>query len=788
MNRQHRWGKIWIRSTLCTVLCIVLAVSTSACTFGGAGDSAEQKDTGAQNGGAENAGGTTGTGEGAQGQAFRPAADAPFIVPGSKEETVYVKADASGKPTEKTVEVILTEISGAQEGTGLLPAEDFSDLREIKNTEGDEEYSDMGDGRYLWENHGEDIRYKGLSDRELPVDVRVSYYLEGEEKTAAEIAGKTGAVRIRFDYDNNTDVPFMVLSSALLSSDVFEDVEVTNGRVIDLGEQKAVVGIAFPGLMDSLKLADYEVTEEIDLPEYVEIEARAQEFELDFTATVVSTGLFKEVEEEDLRDLEDLSDDMDELTDASSELVDASGELADGGEEFGGYLSQYFDGLAQIADGTGALDQGLQALSGNVSKLTSGAESLEKGLSQIEGALGQIDLSSISSEGSEEEAAKVQEALETIEKDSKALGEKLQNAEDTLDKLKALSQYLESYSEQVEGLKTAVDENPAPVLADLDPDFAAKLDEEASSQANEAVITAAEGAVQDAAGRAADEAASLTAEDARGTVQDVIERSSALDGLGLTQDQIDDVKAQLIGEIQDEISENTGGEVEVELDPEDVEISLDELVAQTLGDMQEELDARSAAIADAKEAVPVLEIPDLSALSSEETEEIQKTMTEMKEAFGIAGEYAKGLSGAGESLEQLAAGMQELQTGVSSLSQGSRGLTKGLEQFDKAVRKAAEGSSQLSRAFGQISSAGCELGSAYWLLVEGMDAFAEGVSEFDSEGIQSLAELAGPDYLEVIRCVRAAREAEREFTNFSGISEGQKGSVKFVIETEKVGE
>ena len=228
--------------------------------------------------------------------------------------------------------------------------------------------------------------------------------------------------------------------------------------------------------------------------------------------------------------------------------------------------------------------------------------------------------------------------------------------------------------------------------------------------------------------------------------------------------------------------------MKIELDPEDVEISLDELVAQTLGDMQEELDARSAAIADAKEAVPVLEIPDLSALSSEETEEIQKTMTEMKEAFGIAGEYAKGLSGAGESLEQLAAGMQELQTGVSSLSQGSRRLTKGLEQFDKAVRKAAEGSSQLSRAFGQISSAGCELGSAYWLLVEGMDAFAEGVSEFDSEGIQSLAELAGPDYLEVIRCVRAAREAEREFTNFSGISEGQKGSVKFIIETEKVGE
>ena len=85
-----------------------------------------------------------------------------------------------------------------------------------------------------------------------------------------------------------------------------------------------------------------------------------------------------------------------------------------------------------------------------------------------------------------------------------------------------------------------------------------------------------------------------------------------------------------------------------------------------------------------------------------------------------------------------------------------------------------------------ISSAGCELGSAYWLLVEGMEEFADGLAEFDEEGIQSLAELAGPEYLDVIKGVRAARDAEHGYNNFSGICEGQKGSVKFIIETAEI--
>ena len=703
------------------------------------------------------------------------------MVPEEKEETVYVQADAAGRPTKKTVEVALKKIRGED------PIEDCSNLRDIKNTEGDEEFSEAGEGRYLWENHGEEIRYKGESDQPLPVDVKITYYLEGTEVTPAQIAGKTGAVRIRFDYDNHTDVPFMVLSSAILSSDVFSDIEVTNGRILDLGDQKAVIGFAFPGLMDSLQLANYEPTEEIELPEYVEIEARAVDFALDFTATVVSTGLFDELEDEDLKDLEDMADDMGELTDASSELADAAGELADGGATFGEYLDQYFGGLSKISEGSSALDEGLTLLGQNIGKLTKGASQLEKGLGQMEQSLGKIDLSSLSSEESKEASAQAQEALQTLAQAGGDLAGQLEGISASVEGLQSLFETLQSYVEKTESLKTAVDENPAPDLTGQAEDLAQSLEDAAKEQAREQAQEAAQNAAADAVQEAAEQAANATADGAKDAAEQRIRKSGALDGLGLTDEQIGAVKSQLIEEIRGDIAANTGDLPEINVEAEEIEISLDDLLAETLAGIQTELDARYGSIKEARDEVPDMEMPDLSTLDPAQLEALSATMQEMQGALGVIGEYAQGLSTVQDSLEQLAQGMEQMKTGVTALSQGSRGLTEGLTQFETAIGTAAEGSSQLNTALSQVSAAGGKLGSTYWQLVDGMNAFADGVSEFDEEGIQSLAELTGPEYMEVIRRVKAARDAEHSYNNFSGILDGQKGSVRFVIETDEIG-
>ena len=769
MRRILRKGKRVISAVLCAVLCAALMLSAAGCA-------GKEKSSGDAKGSSE----TAGSDEGADVQASWGSDDSIFdsAVPAEqKEESVYVKADPNGRPKKTTVEVVLKKAKGSD------PIKDRSYLNEIKNTEGDEEYAAAGENLYVWQNHDEDIRYKGVSSEKLPVDVKVTYYLEGQEVTADQIAGKTGAVRIRFDYENRTDVPFMVLSSVMLPGEVFSDVEVENGKIMDFGDQKAVIGFAFPGLMDNLKLADYEVTEELDLPEFVEITARAESFELDFTATVVSTGLFDEIKDEDLKDFEDMSDDMDELTDASRELTDAADELADGGSEFGGYLEQYFDGIGKLSSGSSELDKGLQALSTNISQIADGSEALQEGLGQIGDALSLIDLSELTSEESKEQTKAVSEALQSLGQNTSLLGEKLSSVQTAVSGLSSYMEYLNSYKAQVEDLEKAVDENPAPVLSELSPDLAGNLNEEASAKANEGV----QKVTQEAAEKANEEIQSVAeaaAEADKNSAQEAVESSDALDGLGLTEDQIAAAKEQLIGEIRDSIKQQDTSEVV--LHPEEIEISLDELLAQTIAGMQEELDNRYGRITAAREQVGELELPDMSALSGEGTEEIKQIVEDMGTALSVVGGYAKGISSLSDSLAALSDGLDQLKCGTGQLTSGSKELTTGLKIFEDALDQAAEGSKQLDSALAAVSSAGGKLGSAYGQLVEGMDKFADGVAEFDEEGIQSLAELTGPEYMEVIRRVRAARDAEHGYNNFSGILDGQKGSVRFVIETEEI--
>ena len=736
MRKNYRLRKILITA----VLCPALVLGTAAC-----GQNGGNAGSGSPDAGAESAAANGSEGEKTE-VVFNPPVDTPFVTPGEKDESVYVKADAAGRPTEKTVEVVLKKIEGSD------PIEDRSNLREIKNTEGNEEYTEAGEGRYLWQNNGEDIHYKGKSDQALPVNVRITYYLEGQEVSAEKIAGKTGKVKIRFDYENNTDVPFMVLSAAMLPADVFSDVEVTNGRLMDLGDQKAVIGFAFPGLMDTLKLVDYEPTEEIELPEYVEIEARAEDFALDFTASVVSTGLFEDLEDKDLEDLDKLPEDMDELTDASTEIRDAAQELADGGSEFGDYLSQYFDGLSQLSEGTDSLDQGLTLLSQNISKISEGSKGLQSGLDQIDQSLAKVDLSALSSPESKKASEAAQAALQSIGENSTALKEKLTAVGTNLETVQTFVKDVNAYIGQVQDLQKAIEELPAPDLAaaDLENGWTESLNAEASGQAGE------------------------KAADVRDSIIEIVESSSFPDDLGLTDEQ----KAKIVTQIVDAINENTNAE--------DIEISLDAAFGEIRDGIQKEAEGQRNTLRDASLKITEPAVPDLEALSPEKMEEITQIIGNMEQSLAVIGAYAEGMSQTASGLTELSAALTQLKAGVSQLSGGSAQLSEGLGLFEKALEAASEGSAQLSSAMKTVSSAGGELGSAYWQLVDGMNEFADGIAEFDEEGIQSLAELAGPEYKDVIRGVRAARDAEHSYTNFSGICDGQKGSVRFIIETEEI--
>ena len=312
-----------------------------------------------------------------------------------KTETVYIKSDAEGNTKEITVETTLKHPS---DGSDIR---DQSNLKDIRNTKGDEEYTQGSDGSLIWENHGADISYKGTSDAESPVKVKVTYYLNGEQVSPKKLAGKSGQVKIRFDYENTAtetvtvkkkayevQTPFLVMSALVLPSDTFSNIEVTNGKLMNMDDQNMVIGYAMPGLADSLQLSGYEVTEDIDIPEYVEVTADAKEFELEFTASIITPGLLEDLDLDDLKDADDFADGMDDLKDGVDDMDEGVGELYDGLKEFDGYLDEYTSGVTALRDAMNQVRDGAGTLNSNSKALTDGAAALQSGLEQLNAALG----------------------------------------------------------------------------------------------------------------------------------------------------------------------------------------------------------------------------------------------------------------------------------------------------------------------------------------------------------------------------------------------------------------
>lgn len=316
---------------------------------------------------------------------------------GDKSETVYAVMDADGNTTDVSVSEWLKNEGKSNN------LSDYSNLKNIKNTSGDEKMSRDGN-KLVWAAKGKDIHYTGDYDGELPVKVKVSYYLNGTKVSADEIAGKKGNVKIRFDYDINDSVkengysltrPYAIVSAVVLSNDNFTNVTVNNGKAVNDGNSTAVVGIALPGMSDNLQI------NELDIPDHVTINAKTTNFEIDGTYTVADSGFMNDVDTTKLDDatgqIDELESALDKLSDASKKLVDGSSKLAKGANKLADSSSQIEEGTETLKDGTesmktgskdlktgtGDLKTGVKDLSDGADKLVTGAQDLSAGTTQM---------------------------------------------------------------------------------------------------------------------------------------------------------------------------------------------------------------------------------------------------------------------------------------------------------------------------------------------------------------------------------------------------------------------
>lgn len=321
----------------------------------------------------------------------------------TKDETVYVKVDDAGKQKDVTVSDQLKNISS------LGTIDDVSDLKDIKNVKGDETYSE-NNGKLVWQGDKKDICYQGTTTKKIPVGMKVTYELDGKKVSADDLEGKSGHLKIHYEYQNTSAdsgkyTPFLMATGLLMDGEKFSNVTVDNGKVISDGDRNIVIGMGLPQLKEQLTSVSSKV-DDLDIPDSFTVEADVTDYEKVEAVTVATNEVFNEVGTDKFDSLDELKDSMTELQDASNKLVSGSGELKDGLDTLlssSGTLVSGIDQLASggntLAGGTGSLvsgantlNAGLQTASSKVSgTLLPGVKALDLGVSQMQSKLAAKD-------------------------------------------------------------------------------------------------------------------------------------------------------------------------------------------------------------------------------------------------------------------------------------------------------------------------------------------------------------------------------------------------------------
>lgn len=637
---------------------------------------------------------------------------------GDKSETVYAVMDADGNTTDVSVSEWLKNEGKSNN------LSDYSNLKNIKNTSGDEKMSRDGN-KLVWAAKGKDIHYTGDYDGELPVKVKVSYYLNGTKVSADEIAGKKGNVKIRFDYDINDSVkengysltrPYAIVSAVVLSNDNFTNITVNNGKAVNDGNSTAVVGIALPGMSDNLQI------DELDIPDHVTINAKTTNFEIDGTYTVADSGFMNDVDTTKLDDatgqIDELESALDKLSDASKKLVDGSSKLAKGANKLANSSSQIEEGTGDLKQGTGDLKTGVKDLSDGADKLVAGAQDLSSGTTQMkEGteALNSRVNGADGLAGDNGSAKKLSAGAAQVDAGIKQMGVALAAQNDKL------AQTAKSISDNLDGVNT--EKVNAPSSADVD-------------SALETAIKAAE---------------------ASGDQDTINALKNAKEKLGTYETNVNDTVSSVNTDKQ---KITTANQTAKAMYQSIASSSNDDL--KKLQDGADELKAGTQAL-DTAVNVGGTKVPSLS-----------------KAVAGLnsgAAQLDAGVNGYtdkdGKFHPGALLGLQSLQAGIKVDTKDKTSLVTGVNKLDA-------GAGKLVTYMGQLTE-GAET------LSDGADTLASGMATFNKTGIQKLVStMKDSDIKSMVNRVKATLDAASDGSFIGGKQDGQSGESKIIFKTDEV--
>ena len=655
-----------------------------------------------------------------------------------KDETVYVLASADG--TVKKI-IVSDWIKNTLKSSTLT---DYSELENAENVKGDESYTVSGENCRVWEAQGNDIYYQGNIDKELPVDLSVTYYLDGKAVSADEIKGKSGKVKIRYDYKNkqyetvNIDgkdekiyVPFVMITGLMLDNDIFTNVNVTNGKLINDGDRTIVAGFALPGMQENLNLDK----EKLELPDYIEITADAKDFEMTNTVTIAANDMLNMVNTDNL-------DSVDDLDNAIKQLTDAMTALCNGSDKLYGGLCTLLNKSGELISGVDKLCAGAQQLKDGAAAVDAGAGQIKDGLTELDGGLTELDSNNAKLNGG---------ARQIFESVLATAQEKISSYGITVDKLTP-----ENYNKVLSDLITSpTQEQQQELIAIADKTVDAELAKNSVPEENRAVVKYML-AKRVIAGKTQDEAMGEIA----AILQDAKIYSTVPTALPAYKALYDAVYAQM------------------------PDAAVAERITSVAVYLASQSGAQPAQCISAAQAVAA----NAKAYAAEAAESSTETGAKVTNGFLLAAAQ-KTINEAKSSLDSVNTfneKLKEYTDGVTSAKNGTDKLVSGSDALKDGTSSLKEGTETLYNGILTLKDGTPALVSGITELRDGSRQLSDGLKEFNESGVKKITDAVDGDLKGLFVRIKAVGDVSKDYTSFTGISEDMAGKVKFIYRTDAI--
>lgn len=660
-----------------------------------------------------------------------------------KDETVYVLAGADGK-VEKII--VSDWIKNALNSSSVT---DRSELSDIENVKGDETYTVNGDNMKVWDAKGNDIYYRGNIQKELPVGITVSYKLDGKTVSASELAGKSGKLTIRFDYKNNQYrtveidgkeekiyVPFVMLTGMLLDNDVFSNVEVSNGKLVNDGDRSVVVGVALPGMQSNLGIDP----EKFTFPDYFEINADVTDFKMTNSVTVASNELFNILgsDREKFDFTDDINDTINKLTDAMKQLTDGSSKLYAGLCTLLDKSGELIDGINKLADGAAKLKEGSAKLESGSAELAAGTGTLAAGLEEL------VNNNQKLTDGSKQI---FESLLATAESQIKAAG------------LSVNKLTIKNYSDELDKVIASLE--PSLVRAEANRTARKKVTDEVNKN-KDAVTAAVTEAVKE------EVTAEVTAQVRIGVEDEVLE------SLGMTREKYEaGVKAGVITEAQ---QAQIKAAVDSNMESDKVKALIETNVEAQM--TSEKIKATITAETDKQIASLINKNMESEQVKSEinaaceKAEAGRQSIIALKSQLKAYNEFYDGLAEYTNGVESAKEGADKLNVGAAALKSGSAELSAGMNELYNGILELKNGAPALKDGVTELR--------------DGSQKLFEGIKEFDNEVVSKLVDVVKNDIGGFVTRLKACADVSEDYRSFAGISDDMSGRVKFIYRTDSI--